>query len=259
MSLFDDTLNLLSPGWVGSLIGLAGLLGAAVVYVLTRKRTSISFAHLGKHLLGSSQGSLPSEIVVQYKGVKIPRLTRSVVVVWNSGENTVLGSDIVTKDPLRFCVGNDGQVLSASVVKASRQFNEFDIQPLPIQSPQEVAFSFNFLDAKDGVVVEILHTSEERRPTIKGTLRGLPRGFNDLGALSPKRASFLELVMCWTPIMLGSISIMTSFMIGGGPTNRGGVDWSLFVMGCLSIATGLYVVYSSRRRYPKKLESEAFE
>lgn len=181
MSWIDYAQGFLDKSWLGTLLGIAGIVFAVLTYLWTRKRTSLSYVHLGEHLLGSTSDSLPSEIVVQYNGISIPRLTKSILIFWNSGENTVNGEDIVAKDPLRFYVGGDGQILSALILKSSRAVNDFSIPKLPSTNLNEIEFTFSFLDKNDGVVVEILHTSTDRKPRIKGTLKGLPQGFRNLG------------------------------------------------------------------------------
>ncbi|WP_218187312.1 hypothetical protein, partial [Pseudomonas sp. CHM02] len=178
MSWIDTALSFMDQGRVGL---LGGIVVAFVAYLLARKRTSLGYVYLGEHLLGSASDALPSGIVVQYNGISIPRLTKSILIFWNSGENTVNGEDIVAKDPLRFHVGDDGQILSAVILKSSRAVNDFSIFRSPEFRVNELAFTFNFLDAKDGVVVEILHTSTDRKPSVTGTLKGLPHGFRNFG------------------------------------------------------------------------------
>lgn len=259
MAWFEDALNLLSPGWVGSLIGLAGLAYA----LLTRKRKRISYTYLGEHLLGSGSDSLPQGITVQYQGIDIPRLTRSVVVIWNSGEETLMGSDIVSKDPLRFCVGQGGQILSISIVKSSREVNEFCLTR-PEGRSDEAHFSFNYLDAKDGAVVEILHSSAKRQPRIKGTMRGLPQGLRDWGALQrrpqPKTrvdrvAGFIARLV---PIMAAApLFLAASFKPQLFPLTS--VDGLLFAGVGALLASTILDMYRTRRRYPKQLHAEALE
>lgn len=181
MSWIDNALSLMGQAWLATLLAIVGLVVALVTYLWTRKRTSLSYVHLGEHLLGSASDALPPEIVVQYDGISIPRLTKSLLILWNSGENTVNGADIAAKDPLRFEVGDDGHILSISVLKTNRSVNDFSLIPYQNQRLNEAKFHFDFLDTNDGVVVEVLHTSTDRRPRIKGTLKGLPRGFRNLG------------------------------------------------------------------------------
>lgn len=100
MSWIDYAQGLLEKSWLGTLLGITGIVIAVLTYLWTRRRTSLAYVYLGEHLLGSASDALPPEIVVQYNGISIPRLTKSILILWNSGENTINGEDIVAKDPL---------------------------------------------------------------------------------------------------------------------------------------------------------------
>lgn len=277
MAWIESTLSFLSPGWVGSLIGLAGLLAALIAYLSSRKRTSLSFAYLGEHLLGSESASLPQGITVQYYGADIPRLTRSIVVLWNSGENTILGSDVVEADPLRFCVGTDGELLSTSVLKATRSVNDFKIKSPSPHAPNEAVVEFNYFDSGDGVVIEILHTSESRQPDTKGTLRGLPNGLRSVGRMTRtpsalKRAGPSRLIAIlaprlttWVPIFFGGFFMLTG-MFASPETLNTVMTFNLqqsnnavILMGGVYLIMGLVSLYLFRRKHPKSLHVEALE
>jgi hypothetical protein len=267
MSWIDYAQGLLDKSWLGTLLGIAGIVFAVLTYIWTRRRTSLAYVYLGEHLLGSASDALPPEIVVQYDGMSIPRLTKSTLIFWNSGENTVSGEDIVDKDPLRFRVGDDGKILSISIVKSSRAVNDFSFRELPDQIFNEMGFTFNFLDANDGVVVEILHTSTDRRPSIKGTLKGLPQGFRNLGQFTrpkpQKRKPSKWSSIAWglsTPIVL--VGGYLTAVYGPRPafflTNP---DTALFFYSFLGVFAGMWLPnwFWTRRKYPKSLHTEALE
>jgi hypothetical protein len=277
MSWFDTNLSFLSPGWVGSLIGLIGVLGGVIAYFRSRKRTSLSFAYLGEHLLGSESAALPEGISVQYCGEDIPRLTRSVIVLWNSGENTILGTDVVDIDPLRFSVGTDGKLLSASILKASRPVNDFRIRHPSAQAPNEAVVELNYFDSKDGVVVEILHTSTSKHPDIKGTVRGLPTGLKSLGRMSrspdlikrlgPRRwfPNFFIGLTIWLPMIIG-VTFMLTAVFGSPETlslvmtfNVEKTSTAVMAIGVFYSILGLIPLYLFRRKHPKNLHIEALE
>nr|BFD39072.1 hypothetical protein FFPRI1PSEUD_05710 [Pseudomonas sp. FFPRI_1] len=267
MSWIDYAQGLLDKSWLGTLLGIAGIVFAVLTYLWTRRRTSLAYVYLGEHLLGSASDALPPEIVVQYDGISIPRLTKSILIFWNSGENTVSGEDIVDKDPLRFHVGDDGQILSISVLKSSRAVNDFSFRALPDHNLNEIGFTFNFLDENDGVVVEILHTSTDRKPRIKGTLKGLPQGFRNLGQFTRPKPQKIK------PGKLRSLawSLSPAVMVVGGflaavygprppffPTNP---DTGLFFYSFLGAFVGMWLnnKFWTRRKYPKSLHTEALE
>ncbi|MDF9904525.1 UNVERIFIED_ORG: hypothetical protein OKW15_002481 [Pseudomonas reinekei] len=266
MSWVDYAQSLLEKSWLGTLLGIAGIVFGLLTYFWTRKRTSLGYVHRGEHLLGSASDALPPAIVVQYNGISIPRLTKSVLIFWNSGENTVLGSDIVAKDPLRFHVGDDGQILSISVLKAGRPVNDFAlISPRKVMN--EAEFTFNFLDANDGVVVEILHTSTDRQPRIKGTLRGLPQGFRNFGQFTrpkPQKNQPGKLRSIGSNLFPVAVTLAGFLTAIYGPRPAffaNPADMGLFFYAFLGAFGGMWLNnrFWTRRRYPKSLNTEALE
>ena len=173
--MLNEVLDALAPGWVGSLIGLVGIAAAGITYFLSRQRTIVSYRTRGVRLLGHAESKLPDGVSVQYQGKDIPRLTRSVVVLWNDGEKTISGTDVVQEDPIRVDVGADSSVVACSVLRSSRQVLNASCQRSATDA-QIATISFSYLDPNDGLVVEILHTGMERYPTVKGTIRGIPQG-----------------------------------------------------------------------------------
>jgi hypothetical protein len=252
MHWINTTLDLLSPGWVGAIISFVGIIAAVVTYLLTRQRTRLAYCYAGKRLLGLSiDDGLPAGITVHYRGQDIPRLTQTLVVLWNAGEKTILGDDIVAADPLRLKLRGDGRVLAATVLKTKRDVCQ--IEALPDAScPNETHIHFAFLDAGDGAVIEVLHTSEERSVEILGTVRGLPQGLHDLGFMQPiddANSIFIPLAV----VMLG----MFVFMSISTPTIFKEFIGQIILVGLIIFSIpGIALIYKSRRRHPKYLHIE---
>ena len=205
MHWLKEVLEFLAPGWVGSIIGLVGIVAASATYVLTRQRTCLAYRYVGERLLGLSTDGLPADISVQYCGQEIQRLTRTLVVFWNAGEKTILAADIVEADPLRLKLQDGGSVLAATVLKVGRAVCQVETK-LILSRPNEVDLGFAFLDSGDGAVIEILHTSEKRHPEFLGTIRGLPSGFHNLGRITGREFNRRLFLLPTSPRKLGLIT-----------------------------------------------------
>ncbi|WP_447891396.1 hypothetical protein [Pseudomonas atacamensis] len=265
MEWIDKALHFFGLGWLNGMIAVGSVAFAVLAYIWARKRTKISHVHLGEHLLGSASDSLPPAIVVQYNGHSIPRLTKSLLIIWNSGENTITGDAIVEKDPLRVQVGEDGKILSVSVLKTSRAVNDFRTVPYVNEQANEAILSFDFLDSNDGAVIEILHTSTDRKPRLKGTLRGLPKGFTNVGQFTrpkpQKRSKAGKLAdVVFSPLVLASAGFLFA-LYGPRPIVLPPDGGNSFVPGVLGGFFGMWVAYAygARRRYPRALHLEALE
>lgn len=265
-----NALDLLAPGWVGSIIGLLGIAAAVVTYFLTRQRGALAYKYAGERLLGLASDGLPAGITVQYQGQEIPRLSRSLFVLWNAGEKTVLSEDIVASDPLRLMIGDDGKVLAATVLKHGREVSQVTAS-LDATKLKEVILGFAFLDAGDGAVVEVLHTSEKRHLDVLGTIRGLPRGIRDRGQIEGTRHFRRSMPFPRSPRQLGwfatAIGAVVAFVGLLVPWEilikletsslRGGL--LLAGAGAMYALLGVGIIFLTRRRYPKSLHLDGLD
>jgi len=265
MQWLKDALELLAPGWVGSIIGLAGIAAAALTYVLTRQRTRFAYRYAGERLLGLSTDGLPADLTVQFRGQAIQRLTRTLIVFWNAGEKTILAEDIVRSDPLRLKFRDDGRVLAATVLKQARAVTQVEATFDPLQ-PNEVGLRFAFLDSGDGAVIEVLHTSERRYAEFLGTVRGLPNGLHDLGRITGRQYDMRRFPLPRSPRKLGWLVAALGVLIAGaglvipweslGKANAAdAVPIGLVIAGAgaLYAFLGLTLIFLTRRGYPKAL------
>jgi hypothetical protein len=106
-----------------------------------------------------------------YKGNPVPLLTSSVVVFWNDGLGPIRKDDIVATDPIRCYVPDGAKILRAEILSVSDPNTGLTVTASD-ERPNEVGLSFDHLNAGDGAVLEILHTSEELRPMVAGSIIG---------------------------------------------------------------------------------------
>lgn len=270
MDVIDLILGTLTKGWVGSIIGLLGLAAAVITYVLTRQRTLLVYRSTGDRLLGLT-GELPPEITVQFHGQNIPRLTRSLVVIWNAGEKTISRADIALGDPLRIVLPDDSRILSSAVLRASRDVIQFTCEP-DANTANEANIHFEFLDAGDGAVLEFLHTSEARHTAIRGTIRGLPKGIRS-GPILGRRVirGAIQIPRFLSPRLIGWVAIGTGLVITAtgllvpwteleqSAEKEVRPDLVLASAGFFYVALGLVLTWLTRRRYPKTLHIDSLE
>ncbi|UQV43428.1 hypothetical protein KIV45_15785 [Janthinobacterium lividum] len=259
----NNTLGVLSLGWVGSLIGLIGLAVAIIMYIFTRQRAALKFHCSGKRLLGLSGADLPKDITVNYRGKNIPRLTRSLVILWNSGEKTIHGSDIVLSDPLKIVADSESTVLSATILKVARSANDFRCSTSAV-NPNEVEITFSFLDSNDGAVIELLHTSEDTETKILGTVKGIPKGINGGGTIKfpdfIKKAThiFKATQFLWMLLLLGLVIIFLPVLFPEESkniliSNPQPELLSIYLSGAVYLFIAIVGLYFNRQKYPKSL------
>lgn len=267
-------IDIANHDWVGWAIGLIAVILAVFFYVKSRVVHRLAYQFEGRHLVGGEKAVLPDEVAVSYRGSIVPRLSASDLVIWNAGNQTLRGTDIVEKDPVRVIFSPESRILRAQVATATRAVNMFAIRLNP-EHPNEALCEFDYLDPGDGVRLEILHTDEERYPTVKGTIRGLPEGMSNWGKARPIWSDRYE-----NPRANSSIFALTKYApytmaaLGALATLVGTILWirhrhnpqaktlaidanfdEIFfgTTGALYMLTGLFLIWTRRRRFPKSL------
>ena len=250
-----------SQGWVGALLGiLGGLLIAFFFYRASRIGPRPSYQFKALRLIAENERALPEEVEILFKGMSVPRLTKTHVVFWNSGKAMLDGKQIVDVDPLRLEFSKDAQVLRARIVKATRETNEFEVK-INDKSPNEVVCSFDYLNVGDGAVIELLHTDEERYPRVQGTIRGVPKGILNWGRFrtprkGPRIVMFVMLIMGVAIIVIGFLR--PDFLEPSAPAEPFPV-WGTVILGLAYIGFPLFTLWTNRRRFPKSLTIEDIE
>ena len=267
--MFKDILDFLALGWVGSLIGIAGIPLAVLTYVLTRQRKILAFRARGFHLIGNADPGFPSDVTVQYRGQTVTRLTRSLVIVWNQGEVTIGGGDIVPSDPLVVEVEADAKILSVKPIKVSRPVTKVSGNVVS-ESPNKAEIKFDFLDSMDGAVLEILHTGKMRHPRMTGTVRGIPLGPKNYGPTLPgatnksPRVRRSSKALAIAAIVIGIGLSLIGLILPGVVLVESiqlpfWIKYPLIVLSVLYAGLGFILFWLIRRRYPRSLHVEELE
>jgi hypothetical protein len=139
-------------------------------------------------VLGSKGNRLPSDVKIIFRGAEIENLCRTRVMVWNHGQSTTRGSDLVAGDPLRIELGSGAEVLDATIKAHTTKSNNARVE-VPERDERgkgssQVRLSYDYLNARDGFLVEIFHTDAGKAPILAGSVQDMPQGFRSYGRCS---------------------------------------------------------------------------
>jgi hypothetical protein len=241
----------LNQNWVGTTIGLASFVIATIVTYWLRPQSRLAvqtntFQLLGRHSV------LPKDLEFVYKGKSVQNVALSRVALWNIGNTTIQGNQIVHSDPLRVIIASDSEILDASIHTCTRAVNEFRCNLRP-GSTSEVLIGFDFLDARDGGLVQIIHTGSVKVQVV-GTVRGVPKGI--LRVASPHQSKIEPhknyLSVFWSNVIFltfaaGGLALLIKSLIDI-PTDRSGIFGGFLVIGL-----GLFLFFAERRSPPRPL------
>ncbi len=134
-------------------------------------------------LIAKEEQELPKEAEIYFRGKPINQLTKTYIIIWNSGQAIIKGEDIVKDNPPTITFEEGSEILN-TYAKATRDTSKFTATLLD-HAPHTLICNFDYLEPGDGAAIEILHTSALRKPTIQGAIRGILKGIFNYGEVQP--------------------------------------------------------------------------
>src|SRR5271154_4018409 len=133
-------------------------------------------------VVGQPDASSLGDIKILFNGDAVPRVVVTQLAVWNAGNTTVRGNDIVEADPLAVGIDPGSSILGTGLLSATRTVNDFHIRVMA-QDRSRAFLDFDYLDPGDGAVFQIIHSGAKCTARVTGSLRGIPRGLENWGDL----------------------------------------------------------------------------
>ena len=265
---------------VTTIIGVVGVTVALIAYFRPRKRLRLSYQTISTPYFAEDDYALPSELVMTFNGERVERLSKTTLIFWNSGTEVLKGEDIVRSEPLRICLDADDRILSHQVAGVSKKTNQVQVDRTE-GAFNELSLRYDYLDPRDGLVLEIMHNSKRRRPVIRGAVKGLANGPDSQGTAGTEQILALSTKMLLPPPLQRRV-VQSAAVIGGAAFLAGAaaagiqlvsepsqtwlssvVDISqriwpepailmMSIGGAYFLPMGL-LIWATKRRYPKSL------
>ena len=232
--------KLLTDNWLTLTVAVLGLLASYFFYRRSVTKNQLAFQRESTTIIGTDS-ALPSDIEILFKGSKVPLVTKSLVAIWNRGNATVSGNQIVEKDALRIELMNTATVLDFNMTLCTREVNAFELAAS--KNRDFISCEFDFLDPGDGAVITVLHTGTDVK--VVGTIRSMPKGLLDLGRLEEEEPRSRWTLAAW---ILGGLLTMI-LMIPLTYLGKAGIAiswsevWSSVISFGFAVVFLIYVTY----------------
>lgn len=158
---------------ISSLISLA--IGIAVTFYFSNRRR-LSYMAEERRVLDPIGGTLPPEVQIIFSDRPIEKLSEWRIALWNSGNQTILGNEIIAADPIQM-IFQGHEVLKVGEVFTSRPAVTADTEI----RDKDIKINFSHLDSRDALALTV-YTSPLSKPAgksrglMKGSIIGVPRG-----------------------------------------------------------------------------------
>lgn len=175
-------------------IGILGIAIGLIAYFKPRQRLKFAYQTKYTRYFAQEDYALPSEVVMTFEGEKVERLSKSTIIFWNAGTDVLRGEDIVESDPIRIGFEPTARILSHKVCGSTKDTNQINVH-LVAEAVHELAVTYDYLDPRDGFVLEVMHNSRRRRPRVMGNAKGLSDGPKGLDGANPTQKFSRQLML----------------------------------------------------------------
>ncbi|MBN8236847.1 hypothetical protein JF544_16435 [Halobacillus kuroshimensis] len=180
--------SFLNQGWIGVLIGLIGIVIGIYSHRKATMGARLNYNIKSSEIIGANN-DVSDEIEIYYRGVSVPRVIKSYIVLWNSGNKTVDKKEVVPGDPLKILFQQESKIMNYNILKQTNPVNNVQLNNNKTNG-NEIDIDFEYLDPKDGFLVEVLHTDDEVYPSVVGSVKGMTQGINYVGPKKSKNSAF---------------------------------------------------------------------
>ena len=133
-----------------------------------KEKKEFSYLKQSNNLIRKKKSKF-EKLSVSYDGQKIEDLCITKFTIWNSGNKTLNDVDIVKNKELTIATCDDDKILDVELIICSEETNEFRIVKI---DERTVKIMFDYVDKKDGVVIQIIHTGTSDSINIKCKIKG---------------------------------------------------------------------------------------
>jgi hypothetical protein len=188
----------------GEILAALSIVLAIVVYIKSRRFKSAFYFVETNHIIGSAPRRFRG-LEVLYNGSNIESFSASKIFLWNRGTEAIRGTDIAPAAPLLVNQRDGEVILDHKVLYCSSPHSKVSSHS---QENGGVLIAFDYLDPKNGLILEVLHTGGPGTISVSGSIIGggevrhrrNPRGIREL-------VSIPIFVVCLLSLWLGLVAI----------------------------------------------------
>ena len=190
-----------SNPWAWSVIAILTVAALILAYRSTPGK-KIKCHIYSQEVINNKEAFL-SKLNILYDGESIDRLTITKITFWNNSFPTINSADIIEAAPFSAFI-NNGSILECSVLKGDNTPNRIDAI---LSEDNKVKISFDYLDRKEGGIIQVVHTGDEDSIDITRKIKG---GKVVVAVNSYLRTVALA-VICLTLLVTCVMQILTDF------------------------------------------------
>lgn len=167
-------------GFAGTIFGVLSILLAIIIYLRTRRFQQPSCYASSNNWFDDK--SIPhDEIKLTFRGKVVPRFSITRLYFWNSGNQTIKKLDFAPTSELRLKVPKDTEIFDIRITSTTAPEIQASLNPvsaLTANSVEAISINFDYLDANDGFVIQVIHdhdSTNDEKFQFMGKLPGVSK------------------------------------------------------------------------------------
>lgn len=140
------------------------------LYFKSKKEKSLKFEIKSNNIFKNFE-SIIENVKVTCENKNISTLTITKILMWCNGKETIYDTDIAQKMPLLIKTREGIDILEAKVISSNNLANNIHLEKL---ENNLYKINFEFLDNKDGFIIQVVHTGSSQKDIIlSGKIKGM--------------------------------------------------------------------------------------
>ncbi len=198
-------------------IGITGLISSIFFYLKSKKEKKPVYDIRTTQLLRKNITSI-EKLDISYEGQELEDFSVTYISFWNAGRETIEGSDIVERDPIK--INLEGYKIYDYQIIIEEEKNNIHFEK---EGVNVIKLKFDYLDKNQGFLLKVYHNGSLSDFKLTGSIKGsrpiqkgykmelvtktifenkLFKGFDQLGKKSPKFISFFLFILFIPVVMI---------------------------------------------------------
>ena len=147
---------------------VGSLLYAIITRAKDKKKRQIAYARRSNYIVSKNKKSI-EKLTLTFDGKEIDNLTVTTFAIWNAQGIEIRREDIASECKLKIESIGKADILDAEIILENEKTNKFSIVSL---DNKKIVFDFEYIDKKEGVVVQVIHTGDKKDLKVNCKIKG---------------------------------------------------------------------------------------
>lgn len=152
-----------------SLIAIVSAILSIVFYIKGNRVKKINYCKSTYNIIRNINNEIQG-LKIYYDENLIENLSISKIIIWNSGNTKIEESDFASTIPFVIEANENCKILNSSILSVSEDANSFYLDYN--EEKNMILIHFEYVDPKQGLVVQILHTGSSENLCLAGKVKG---------------------------------------------------------------------------------------